>query len=287
MNQQNSEANALLRLNAHYSTLRASEQKVADYILSDPDRAIYQSITTLAENANVSETSVIRLCKAIGYNGFQDFKINVAKGVVAPRQQIHEDITADDDTQTIIHKVMNANIKAVEDTMDFIDPLLVQKAVDAIANTRRLEFYGVGGSGIVALDAHHMFFKYIDGACIAYTDPHMQAMSAATMKPGDVAVGISHTGGTKDIVESLQIAKNAGATVIGITGGLKNPVSQICDIGLTVVSKEQYYKPEPMSSRIAVLCIIDTLATAVAFTRPDIVLSNLQKTREALANKKY
>lgn len=287
MRQEKLETNALLRLKAYYSSLRNSERKVADYILNDPDNAIYQSITTLAENAHVSETSVIRLCKAIGYNGFQDFKINVARGVVAPGQQIHEDVSGDDDLPAIIRKVMNANSKAVEDTMNFIDVEQMRRAVDAIAAASRLEFYGVGGSGVIAMDAQHMFFKYVEGACIAYSDPHMQAMSAATMRPGDVAVGISHTGATKDIVESLQIAKGAGATVIGITGGLKNPVARISDIALMVVSKEQYYKPEPMSSRIAALSIIDALATAVAFTRPEAVLNNLQKTREALANKRY
>lgn len=287
MPQMEPDRNAMLRLQAHYSSLRLSEKKAADYILNNPENAIYQSITTLAENAQVSETSVIRLCKAIGYHGFQDFKINVARGATEPRRQIHEEISDSDDVPAIISKVMNANIKAVSDTMNFLDPQQMQLAVDAIAATSRLEFYGLGGSGVVAKDAQHMFFKYIDGACIAYSDPHMQAMSASTMGPGDVAVGISHTGRTKDIVESMRIAHQTGATTICITGGIKSPVTKNSDIVLTVVSKEQFYKPEPMSSRIAQLSVIDALATAVACTRPEMILDNLQKTRKALTDKRY
>ncbi|HWQ30603.1 MAG TPA: MurR/RpiR family transcriptional regulator, partial [Negativicutes bacterium] len=191
-----------------------------------------------------------------------------------------------DSTSDIIRKVMSANIKAVKDTMDFLDAKQVQLAVDAISKTHRLEFYGVGGSGAVAVDAQHKFFKYIDG-CIAYTDPHMQAMSAATMKPGDVAFGISHTGYTKDTIENLAIASKVGATTICITGGMKSPITDVCDIVLFVVSKEQAYKPEPMSSRIAALSIVDVLATAVAFTRPDDVLQKLNKTRESISSKRY
>ena len=279
-------ANALLQLRARYSALRTSEKRVADYILSRPDEIIYLSITSLADKCHTSETSVIRLCKAMGYNGYQDFKINIAKSIIEPSKQIHEEVGEDDSTSDIIKKVMSSNIKAIEDTMQVLSSQQVQCAVDAIANTRRLEFYGMGGSGSVALDAQHKFFKY-GISCLAYTDPHMQAMSAATMGPGDVALGISHTGSSKDIVENLEIAAQAGATTICITGGMKSPITKVCDIVLMVVSKEQSYKPEPMSSRIAQLSIIDVLSVGVARTRPDAVLKNLQKTRKSLSAKRY
>ncbi|MGI5966920.1 MULTISPECIES: MurR/RpiR family transcriptional regulator [Anaerotruncus] len=279
-------ANALLHLQTHYSTLRASEKRIADYILSRPDEIIYLSITSLANECHTSETSVIRLCKAMGYKGYQDFKINIAKSIIEPSKQIHEAVTNQDSTADIIKKVMSSNIKAIEDTMQVLSSQQVQLAIDAISKTRRLEFYGMGGSGSVALDAQHKFFKY-GFSCIAYTDPHMQAMSAATMGPDDVAFGISHTGSSKDIVENLEIASKAGATTICITGGLKSPITKVSDIVLMVVSKEQSYKPEPMSSRIAQLAIIDVLSVGVALTRPDAVLNNLQKTRSALATKRF
>ncbi|MFA5634748.1 MAG: MurR/RpiR family transcriptional regulator [Anaerovoracaceae bacterium] len=286
MSENENNSNALLQLQAHYNSLRASERKVADYILNYPDKIIYESIKALSEKANVSDTSVIRMCKAIGYNGYHDFKISVAQSIVAPQHQIHEEISDDDSISDILRKVMKANVKAIEDTMNFMDTQLIQQAVDAIANSNRLEFYGVGGSGSVAMDAQHKFFKYCN-YCIAYSDPHMQAMSASTMKKGDVVVGISHSGNTKDTVDNLRIASNVGATTIAITGGLKSPITEVCSIVLPVVAKEKFYKPEPMSSRLAQLSIIDVLATGVAFTRPDDVLQSLQKTRESITSKRY
>lgn len=279
-------ANALIQLQAHYNALRTSERRIADYILSHPNDIIYQSVTTLAENTKVSETSVIRLCKTIGYNGFQDFKINIAKSIVEPQQQIHEEVKSGDSVQDLIRKVMTSNIKAVEDTMNYLNGEAIRRAIDAIAGAKRLEFYGVGGSGAVAMDAHHKFFKYCP-FCAALIDPHMQAMSATTMREGDVAFGISHTGGTKDIVESLSLARDAGATTISLTGGMNSPITHVSDIVLQVVSREQAYKPEPMSSRIAQLSVIDVIAVGVAMTRPDDVLETLSKTRRAISNKRY
>lgn len=278
--------NALLQLRAHYNSLRSSEKRIADYILAQPDEIIYLSISALAELVDVSETSIIRMCKAIGYNGYHAFKINIARGIVDPRKQIHEEIGESDSTADIIRKVMSANIKAIEDTMDYLSAAEVQRAIDAISKTNRLEFYGMGGSGAVAVDAQHKFFKYC-ASCIAYSDSHMQAMSAATMKPGDVAVGISHSGRTKDLIDNLKVASAAGATTICITGGIKSPITLTCDIVLPVVSKEQSYRPEPMSSRIAQLSIIDVLSVGVALTRPDDVIKSLEKTRSSISHKRY
>lgn len=286
MNQNNADSNALLQLRAHYAALRNSEKRVADYILKQPNEIIYLSISALAEKCRTSETSVIRLCKAIGYSGFQDFKINIAKALVSPTQQIHEDVKENDPVSDIIRKVMTANIRAIQDTMEILDAEEVQKAIHAIASTSRLELYGVGGSGPVALDGQHKFFKYGVNST-AYIDPHMQVMSASTMKAGDVVLGISHTGSSKDIVESLSVAKQAGATTICITGGMKSPVTHVSDIVLNVIAREQSFKPEPMSSRIAQLSVIDVLAVGVALTRPDDVLKTLDEMRRALGDKRY
>lgn len=279
-------ANALLQLRANYGALRASEKRIADYILKNPNEIIYLSISALAEKCNTSETSVIRLCKALDYRGYQDFKINIAKALIEPEQQIHEDVTSQDEVPELIKKVMYSNARAIEDTMQVLSHGQVELTIEAIKNAGRLEIYGLGGSGFVAMDAQHKFFKYGIN-CTAYVDSHMQAMSASALKAGDVAIGISHTGSSKDLVETLEIAKKAGATTVCITGGMKSPITKVSDIVLMVMSREQSYKPEPMSSRIAQLCIIDILAIGVALSRPDAVLDNLEKMRGALAAKRF
>ena len=278
--------NTLALIEAHYSSLRASEKKAADYIISHPNEVIYITITALAKKAGVSEASVIRLCKSLGFNGFQGLKISLARQATLP-ETAHEDISEYDDTQTAISRVSESNIEAIRNTVQFLDPVQVEKAVDAIAATNRLEFYGVGGSGSVAMDAQHDFFKFIEGSCTAYSDSHMQAMSASTMKPGDVVVGISHSGATKDIVESLKIAKQYGATVIGITGGIQNAITSICDISFQIVSRQQHYRPGLMSSRLAALTILDILATGVASRKPERTADIMERTRNALKGKKY
>ncbi len=280
----------LLRLRIHYKGLRASEQRVADYILSHQEEIVFLSISALANLCDTSETSVIRLCKALGYNGYQHFKMDLARSNRPDSpdthyNHIHEDVSDRDDIAAIIQKVMNTNIQAIEETKFTLDPGQTQAAVAAISNTHRLEFYGMGGSGCVAIDAHHKFFKF-GFSCNAYVDPHMQAMSAATMKPGDVVVGISNSGNTKELINSLNIAKEAGATTICITGNADSNIAKICDIVLIATANERRYKPEPMSIRIAQLSIIDILAVAVTIPRQEDVLHILQKTRRAVGKSK-
>ncbi|MCL2616550.1 MAG: MurR/RpiR family transcriptional regulator [Defluviitaleaceae bacterium] len=276
----------LLQIRVHYDLFRKSEKRVADYILSAPHEIIHLSITTLAERCQVSETSVIRLCKKIGYPGFQNLKINVAMSVVTPAKQIHEAAIESDSVADLIQKILSANKAAIENTMQILNPAQIEKAIDAIANTKRLEFYGMGGSGAVAVDAQHKFFKY-GIACVAYSDTHMQAMSASTMQKGDIAFAISHGGSSIDLVDNLKVAKEVGATTITITGGIKSPITKVSDIVLAAIAEEQSYKFEPMSSRIAQLCIIDVLAVGVALRRQKIVLENMRKSRQAVASKRY
>ena len=287
MSQNPNDMNIVVLIKAHYSSLRTSEKKIADYILENLDEVIYMNITALAASVSVSETSVIRLCKSLGFSGYHDFKISLARQVSVPRESQAEDITKYDDTDTVISKVMNSNMDAVRETMQFLDADKVDRAIRLIAGTKRLEFYGVGGSGAVAMDAQNNFFKYIKGACIAYTDSHMQAMSAATMGPGDVVIAISHSGQTKDIADSIRIARAQGASVISITGSVSNEVSDNSDIAFQSVSLDQYYRPGLMSSRLGALSILDCLATGVAFWDPERTSDVMEKTQAAIRPKKY
>jgi DNA-binding MurR/RpiR family transcriptional regulator len=276
----------ILKMRALYNSLRKSEKKVADYIQAHPDEVILSSITNLAEKVGVSEASIIRLCKVMGYVGFQELKINIAKTIIEPTKYIHEEINDQDTINEKIKKVFVANIKALEDTLNVLNPYHVEQSIKALANAKRIEFYGLGGSGSVALDAQHKFFKY-GTPCLAYVDSHMQIMSAATLGKGDVVIGISHSGSTKDLIDSLSVASKAGATTICITSSINSPITKVSDYTLLVLAKEVAYKTEPMTSRIAQLSIIDTLSIGVALERKEKVLKNIDKTRQALILKRY
>jgi DNA-binding MurR/RpiR family transcriptional regulator len=266
--------------------LRNSEKKVALAVLASPNTVIYQSISELAENAGVSEPTVLRFCRALGFRGYHDLKIQLAQDLVPEVKNIHEDVAAGDDAETLIRKVLNANVIAINATLDTLDAVMVDRAIQALARAKHIDFFGLGGSGAVAMDAHHKFFR-LGIPCGWQSDSHMQAMSAALMTPRNVVVAVSHSGSTKDIVESLEIAKASGATAIAIVSHRKSPVASLADIALCVQAKETGFKPEPMSSRIAHLCVIDVLAVGVALKRSRDFMASVQKTRKALVNKRY
>ncbi len=277
---------ALRAVQTHLDDLRNSEKKVALVVLGSPDKVIYQSISELADNAGTSEPTVLRFCRALGFRGYHDLKIHLAQDLVPEMKNIHEDVVSGDDAAALIRKVLNANIIAINTTLDILDPGMVGRAIQALARAKRIDFFGLGGSGAVAMDAHHKFFR-LGISCGWQSDSHMQAMTAALMTPKNVVVAISHSGSSKDIVEALQIAKTNGAATIAIVSHRKSPVASLVDVPLCVHAKETGFKPEPMSSRIAHLSVIDVLAVGVALKKRQSFVASVQKTREALVGKRY
>ncbi|MFA6508286.1 MAG: MurR/RpiR family transcriptional regulator [Treponemataceae bacterium] len=275
----------LVRINALYSQLRESEKKVADYIRLDFEKVIHQSITEVAETVGASESTVVRLCKALDYRGFQDFKIHLAQEYREPASQIHEAIGKDDDALAIKKKVFESDLLAITETLKVLADEPFLKAVILIAKANRLEFYGTGGSGSVAMDAQHKFLK-IGKKSSAHADADLQAMSASLLGTGDVAVGISHSGGNKEVLDALEIAKKCGASVIAITNYGRSPITKISDVVLFTAAGETAFKSDALSSRIAELVILDALWTAVAFEDYDRSSECIRRTREATASKK-
>jgi DNA-binding MurR/RpiR family transcriptional regulator len=276
----------LRAIQADLDQLRNSERRVAEYILAAPEKVIYQSISELAENAGTSEPTVIRFCRALKFRGYHDLKIQLAQDLVPEVKHIHEEVAPGDDAATLARKVFHTNALAITSTLDLLDPQALDRAIRTLAGAKRIEFFGLGGSGAVAMDAHHKFFR-LGIPCGWLNDSHMQAMSAAMMNPSCVLVAISHSGSTKDIVEALEIAKGTGATSIAIVSHRKAPVVELADIALCVHARETGFKPEPMSARIAHLCLIDALAVGVALKRSQLVVASLQRTRKALVNKRF
>lgn len=267
------------------SKLRDSEKKIVEFIEKNQAEIIHLSITEVAERSETSESSVVRLCKRLGYKGFQDLKIHLAREVIAPEKQIHEVIEKGDDVVMIKKKVFQSNIQALYDSIEVCSDDEIQKAVDAITNARLIEFYGTGGSGTVALDAHHKLLK-LGIKSFAYNDSVLQAMSACVLTDQDVVIGISHTGSNTDVLDAMRLAKEAGATIICITNSSKSPITKISDIVLQTASKETLFRTDAISSRIAQLTIIDILVAAVANQAYELYFANLQKTRKSTIDKK-
>jgi RpiR family carbohydrate utilization transcriptional regulator len=249
-----------------------AEKKVARAVLGSPYRLLRKSIGALAAEAGVSEPTVIRFCRALNCKGFQDFKLQLAQDLATGAHFGSARPTADEDAPELIAKVVDSGIAALIKVRDTLPPDAVRRAVDLLAGAERIEFYGLGGSGIVAQDAQHKFFR-LGVPVVAYSDPTVHSVSASLLKPGSVVVAISQSGTTQDLITSAEIALTAGAKVIAVTAA-DSPLARSASICLPMNSLEDEDFYAPIKSRLAHLAIVDVLAVGVALARgPDFQLA--------------
>ncbi|WP_088105788.1 MurR/RpiR family transcriptional regulator [Halalkalibacter urbisdiaboli] len=275
----------LASVRSHYPKFSVTERKIADYILDNPTKIIHFSINQLADALNVADSTVFRFCKRIGFKGYQAMKIALASEVVTPLTDIHEKVNEDDTSDTIATKVFRSNMKTIEDTLAVFDDEQMMLAVNAITNASSIEFFGSGGSSIIALDAYHKLIR--TGLRVnAVTDSHFQLLAASQMTENDCAIFISHSGSTKDILHILNVVKSTGAKTIAITNYAKSPLSSAVDIPLYTVSEETDYRSEALSSRLAQLTLIDVLYVNILLKRGIKGQEALKKMREAISVKR-
>jgi len=274
--------NGTARIRGAYSTLSKKEQRIADYILKQPEQIIHHTINQVADDLDVAESTVFRFCQRVGFKGYQALKIALASDVVAPLQDIHEDITETDTALEIAEKIFSTNGKTIESTRQILEGISLEKAVELFLGARRIEFFGSGGSAVVALDAYHKFVR--SGLQVsAILESHMQLMSASQLTTADVAVVISHSGASKETLDIAKLLKEKGVPMIAITNYAKSPLSKIADVSLYTVSQETAFRSEALASRIAELSLIDALFTAVMMRRGEAARTSLQQMREAIS----
>ena len=280
----NSDDNLLDGIRLKLEILSPAERKVADVVMAKPADAIYMSLADLARESHVSEPTVVRFSRAIGCDGFRSFKIRLAQSTAPSFSYADIGLLPTDTVDIFATKVFKATIDTLVKVHQQLDAGALEAAVNAIARAGRLEFFGVGASGAVALDAYHKFFRLIN-SCAAFTDTHMQHMSASALTLGDVVVAISHTGRTKELLESVEAALASGATVVAITAP-GSPLAEVSSIILSVDVQEDTDVHTPMISRIAHLVIIDTLAIGVARSGGRETAERLHRMKESLHAKR-
>ncbi len=275
--------NLIRRITESQSSLRKSEEKVATYVLANLDEVIKMRIVDLASKSAVSEPTVIRFCRAIGFDGFQSFKLQLAQqlglGSVFTQFAVEDNDTVAD----LLNKVFDTTVGSLITVRDEINSEVLENAIDSISSARRVEFYGFGASGSVAADAQHKFFR-LQLSSAAYTDPHIQRMSAISLGSEDVVVAISQSGETQALLQSVELAREAGANVIGLAPQ-DTSLSRLCNLAIYVNMEEDLESFTPVSSRIAHLVVIDVLATGVALHRKPLLkehLERLEKSQKAL-----
>lgn len=277
----------LSRIEAQLPSLRDAERKVADFVLGQPADLVHLTVTELADQTGTSEATVIRFARRLGFAGYAALKINLALGLQAGAPEPAGELADPDDIRSIKRSVLERNLSSLSDTAHLLEDDALRQTVDALVSARRIEVYGVGGSAAIAQDAYALWIQ-IGLAVVAVTDSHLQIMSAVQLRPGDAAVAITTSGSTRDTVEALRAAREAGATTICLTSFGRSPITRVANITLLAASRPTMIGGHQIHSRVSDIAVIDVIATAAALRRKGESLAALARGRQAIsANKRY
>jgi RpiR family carbohydrate utilization transcriptional regulator len=277
------------RIKACLPSLPPAEQRVGKLVLSDPRSFAKLPVSELADRAHVSKPTVVRFCRSIGYDGLSDFKLKLVGSVSEGVPFVHRSVDADDKINDVMVKVIDNAVAAFLKYRNDASTPAIDRAAEALVEAhrqgKRVEFYGVGNSGIVAQDAQHKFFR-LGLNSIAYSDGHMQVMSATLLGPGDCAVIVSNSGRTRDLMDACDIARRKGASTLVITAS-GSPLASAGHVHLAADHPEGFDRYSPMVSRLLHLLIIDILATRVALRIGAQLQPQLKEIKNNLRNKRY
>ncbi len=283
----------LERIKASIPALPPAEQRVARLLLADPRSFATLPVSELAARAHVSKPTVVRFCRSVGYDGLADFKLKLAGTVNEGVPFVHRAVDEDDKPGDLIVKVIDNAVAAMLKYRNNAAGHAFELALTALTAAgqagRRIEFYGVGNSGIVAQDAQHKFFR-LGVHAQAVSDGHVQVMAATMLGPGDCAVVISNSGRSRDLLDAADIARRKGATVIVITAS-GSPLAQLAQANgqllLAADHPEDFDRYSPMVSRLLHLTIIDILTTGVALRLGPGLRPLMQEIKRNLRAKRY
>jgi len=264
--------------------LSTAERKVAELILGQTRSVAKSALGEVARRAEVSEPTVIRFCRTMGYNGWPDFKIKLAASLMVGVPYVHSSLRQDDSTATLAAKVLDNAMSAFLRARNDINSDRIDNAIELLLRARRIEFYGVGNSGIVAADAQHKFFRY-DLATVAYSDSHVQLMAASLLSPADVLVAISHSGRSRELLDAVKLARKNGCPVVAITAS-STPLAELATILLRADTQEDTEIYSPMISRMVHLALIDILALGIALRRGKDASVVLERTKKSLIQRR-
>jgi RpiR family carbohydrate utilization transcriptional regulator len=272
------QSGALIRLRGIYPSLKTALQKVASLILSQPEMAIYASVNEVAAAAGVSEATVMRFCRALGFKGFQGFKIALARELVTPSPRPREDAGP----ATLVRWIFKVNLTALEETLEILEMQQLFQAGELLGNCRRLIIGGLRGSGLAAQYAAIRFAPLgLDLRC--FTESYQMAIGAALLEREDTLLAISHSGSTQGILAAAQVAKESGARVLAVTSNPLAPLCRVADLALVTAVREMTAAPDSLAAFPSQISLIDSLATLLQQTRPDEARANLAKIERALS----
>lgn len=272
-----------LQIKTLYKDLSLKEQAIADYILENPSKVSHSSISDLSNELGIADSTFFQFTKKLGYNGFKDFKMAMLmQENDFSAISIHENIQKSDNELTMAQKVFDSNMTTLTDTKNLLKEEDLKLAAAMINQSKRLFFFGVGGSEIVATDAYHKFLRS-PITVFHSSDYHIQLMEASLLTPDDCGIFISHTGKSRETIELAQVAKNNGAKIIVITSHAASPLAKLGDVVFISISEETEFRSEALASRIAQLSIMDSLYVILLFINRDKAQQSIAKIRRSIS----
>ena len=238
---------------------------VAEEILADPALVVRQSVSELAQRTGTSMSTIVRLCQELGLRGFQDLKLRLAaevstSGFAGPSES--------DDRESILSKVLSSTVDSISHTQHTLDNATFNQVSELLVNARSIIFLGAGASAAVAFDAAFRF-RTLGHRAEFHNDSHMQLTAARFLRPGDVALAISHSGSTRETLTALEAATSGGAHTVAITTFARSPLAELADLVLLAGGTESEFRIAAVSSRLAHLAVVDALFVAAARLRPE------------------
>jgi RpiR family transcriptional regulator, carbohydrate utilization regulator len=279
------EKGCLLEIHARLPSLSGKERKIADFILANPREAVNPTMEELAEKVGVSEATLFRFVRKLGYGGYQQFRIALATETIDPWESVYESADPGSDEETTIDTVFRTDIAALERSRAAIDPTLVARTAALVASAPRVLLLGLGGSVVVALDAYHRFLRTgID--CSAPLDFHLQLMAASQLSPGDLALVFSHTGANKDAIALAEAVRGSGATLVVVTDSPRSPLSRLADLLIAVRAGTTGPAAESYSARVVQMALVDAIYVDAMRLLGDKGVAALARMRATIAKRR-
>jgi len=279
----------VVRIRALMPSLAPAEQRVARIAVNNPGEVAGWTISTFAERAATSGTTIVRFARAIGLDGYPSLRIALAAAAghdaAGTWRLVSGDIGPDDSLIEVVQKVGHADARAVEETIEHIDPDVLGKVADALIAARRIDVYGVGASGLVALDLQQKLHR-LGKVIYAWTDAHTALTSASSLGPEDVVIGISYTGTTTDTIDPTRLGKANGALAVALTNHPRSPLAELADHVFMTPARETTFRSGAMTSRIAQLAVVDCLFAVVAQRNFEDAVELLRRTHRAIGNRR-
>lgn len=274
-------------IRTRYHTFSPAQKRVADWVISNPSKVMLLPLAALANTCNTSETTIIRFLRKLNYDSYQVFRVIIAQQIANndPVTSVYEEVKAEDSVEEIKRKVINLTISSVNDLNKILDEKQLVDFRDAILHARKTVFTGVGASGIIAADAYHKFLRIGLNVTLC-VDSHISLIQSTHLNQSDFLVAVSHSGESRETLDTVKEAKRKGATVAAITSYKLSSLSKLADIVLLSSSREVAYRSDAMISRIIQLIIIDITYILTILPLGPTGINSINESRLSVAKNK-